>query len=98
MHSLPQDRVGVPYVHDDCHNLYRPVNQSDVKALQVYCGWGVGGGCARAWAEPAHLLRFWISCGSCSWTSRRAELNKSCHFLKKFQPETLCIKLEGLKV
>lgn len=43
MHSLPQDRVGVPYVHDDCHNLYRPVNQSDVKALQVYCGWGGGG-------------------------------------------------------
>lgn len=40
MHSLPQDRIGVPYVHDDCHNLYRPVNQSDVRALQVFCGWG----------------------------------------------------------
>lgn len=40
MHSLPQDRIGVPYVHDDCHNLYRPVNQSDVKALQVHGGWG----------------------------------------------------------
>lgn len=54
MHSLPQDRVGVPYVHDDCHNLYRPVNQSDAKALQVYCGGGgVGGCCARTWAEPA---------------------------------------------
>ena len=33
--SLPQDRVGVPYVHDDCHTLYRPVNQSHGKDLQV---------------------------------------------------------------
>lgn len=41
MHSLPQDGIGVPYVHDDRHNLYRPVNQSDVKVqLQVHCEWG----------------------------------------------------------
>lgn len=38
MHSLPQDSGGVPYVHDDCHNVYRPVNKSDVFALQVNCG------------------------------------------------------------
>lgn len=34
MHSLPQGGIGVPYVHDDCHNLYRPVNQSDVKPFR----------------------------------------------------------------
>lgn len=38
MHSLPQDRIGVPYVHDDCHNLYRPVNQSDVTAFRFTVG------------------------------------------------------------
>jgi len=38
MHSLPQDRIGVPYVHDDCHNVYRPVIQSDVRALRVTVG------------------------------------------------------------
>lgn len=90
MHSLPQDRVGVPYVHDDCHNLYRPVKQSDVKSpsgsLQVGC-------CAG----PAHLLRFWIRRDSCSRASLRAELNRSCHFFKN-TTKTLCIKLEGLKV
>lgn len=37
MHSLPQDRIGVPYVHD-CHYLYRPVNQSDVKAFRFTVG------------------------------------------------------------
>lgn len=39
MHSLPQDRIGVPYVHDDCHMLYRPVKQTGVEgpsgSLQV---------------------------------------------------------------
>lgn len=41
MHSLPQDRGGVPYVHDDCHSVYRPVNQSGVSALQVHCELGI---------------------------------------------------------
>lgn len=46
----------------------------------------VGGGCgaycpcARSWAEPAHLLRFWIRCDCCSWTSLRPELTKLCRF------------------
>lgn len=53
--------------------------------------------CARAWAEPAHLLGFRIRHDNCPWTLLRAELNKFCHFFK-IQLETLYIKLEGLKV
>lgn len=66
MHSFPQDSGGVPYVHDDCHNVYRPVNQSDVLALQVNCG------SEGSVLEPGqHTLRRLFS-----WTSLRAGLNK----------------------
>lgn len=66
VHSLPQDSGGVPYVHDDCHNVYRLVNLSDVFVLPVNCG------SEGSVLEPGqHTQRRLFS-----WTSLRAELNK----------------------
>lgn len=36
-------------MHDDCHNLYRPVNQSDVKG---FSGFTAGGAAVHNVTEP----------------------------------------------
>lgn len=72
-------------MHDDCHNVYRPVNWSDVFALQVNFG------SEGSLSEPGQHTERRL----CSLTSQGAGLNKRVSFLKA---KTLCIELKGLQV